>query len=170
MKCVLCGVDKPMTTEHFRSYKPGGLFRPRCIPCLSMKGKKYWADNKHRLKEKRRQYYQDHKEVILKKDKEYKLKHQEKRYLSNRRGELRRYYGISLEQYKEMWASQEGKCLICLRHEDTLPKRLCVDHNHNTGKVRGLLCIRCNLAIGLLAESTDVFQRCVGYLLPERGQ
>jgi hypothetical protein len=58
---------------------------------------------------------------------------------------LRTRYGISIERYDEMFAVQDGRCAICRR----LPgaKRLHVDHEHRTGRVRGLLCVKCNFAL-----------------------
>jgi hypothetical protein len=56
---------------------------------------------------------------------------------------LTRKYGITVETYEIMLAEQEGKCRICGTSE-----RLCVDHDHDTGHVRGLLCPRCNIGMG----------------------
>ena len=58
-------------------------------------------------------------------------------------------YGLTAEEYQVLWNTQAGRCAICDRHEDELTKRLAVDHCHNTGTVRGLLCDLCNLGIGL---------------------
>ena len=70
-------------------------------------------------------------------------------------------YGITLEEYNELFELQEGKCLICGTHEkDVAPgpfgiKRLCVDHDHNTGKIRGLLCNNCNSKLGWYEINKD---------------
>ena len=87
----------------------------------------------------------------------------------SRKQSLRSKYGISLEEYDRMHASQEGVCAICLRPETVFShgkiKPLSVDHNHSTRAVRGLLCVRCNSAVGylqddpLLAESLAVYLR-----------
>ena len=79
-------------------------------------------------------------------------------------GQFRYNYGISLEQYNAMFASQSGKCGICGTHQSALAKRLCVDHCHSTGLVRGLLCIQCNHAIGKLKDSEDLLFRAIQYL------
>ncbi len=57
---------------------------------------------------------------------------------------LRRRYGIDLKQYKVMHKKQKGQCAICKRHQKQFKKRLSVDHNHKTGRIRGLLCHYCN--------------------------
>ena len=79
--------------------------------------------------------------------KNYKRKHPFKR----RGSKLWRKYKLTLEQYDEMFEQQNGKCAIC--SEVSLGvKRLCVDHNHKTGKVRGLLCNRCNIKLGIVED------------------
>ena len=61
---------------------------------------------------------------------------------------LRKKYGITLEEYDQMFEQQGGVCAIC--GEPQLGKRLSVDHSHTTGKVRGLLCYICNTRLGIL--------------------
>lgn len=75
--------------------------------------------------------------------------------------ELKRRYGISLEEYRELERKQNGLCAIC----GTKPKRLFVDHNHKTGKVRGLLCGNCNFGIGYFYENINNLQKSITYLL-----
>lgn len=67
-------------------------------------------------------------------------------------------YRITLEEFSSMFKSQEGKCAIC---KDSEAKQ--VDHNHKTGKVRGLLCQRCNCALGLLDDSTSRIASALEY-------
>lgn len=63
---------------------------------------------------------------------------------------LKYLYGISIEKYKELLKVQEGRCGICGMTEDPLGRRFAVDHCHETGKIRGLLCFSCNTGIGKL--------------------
>jgi hypothetical protein len=72
---------------------------------------------------------------------------------------LRHRYGIGLSEYTAMHEAQGGKCGICLR-----PKRLCVDHDHATTRVRGLLCVTCNQAIGMLDDDPALLFRAIRYL------
>ena len=72
----------------------------------------------------------------------------------------KREYGITKEQYYEMYEKQKGCCVICNKHFDVL----CVDHDHKTGKVRSLLCRKCNYNLGVYEEKIDVFQNFVNYL------
>ncbi|ADF42419.1 endonuclease VII [Synechococcus phage S-CBS2] len=77
-------------------------------------------------------------------------------------GQLRRDYGITLEQYEEMDQKQGGVCSICSSRPGS--RRLSVDHCHSTGKVRGLLCSNCNTAIGLLGDNRAILQAAITYL------
>jgi len=80
------------------------------------------------------------------------------------RSRLKYKYGISLEEYEHMLAAQCGRCAICGKHESNLYVRLSVDHNHKTGKVRGLLCRRCNSMLGFCDESVHLLQTAIAYL------
>jgi len=86
---------------------------------------------------------------------------------SKRAYNLMRKYGITLEEYDNMLEDQGGCCAIC-KSTDPLGSRFVVDHNHDTGDVRGLLCKNCNTGIGLLKDSPEVLVSAVDYLL-ERG-
>lgn len=82
-----------------------------------------------------------------------------------RDGQLRAKYGISIEKYEEMSAAQEGRCAIC----QSIPtSALHVDHDHQTGQVRKLLCTHCNTMLGLAKESEETLQRAVEYLRASR--
>ena len=78
----------------------------------------------------------------------WKRKHPDEAKLKARADHLRRYHGITLEDFERMELGQEGLCAICLRR----PDRLDVDHDHKTGQIRMLLCGSCNRALGLLGE------------------
>lgn len=84
---------------------------------------------------------------------------------------LRRMYGITLEEYQEMVLRQKGLCAICGRmpvgkHNQAV---LHVDHDHETGRVRGLLCSHCNRGLGFFRESADLLRAAVDYLADEGG-
>jgi len=68
-------------------------------------------------------------------------------------------YGLTVEQREQMEIAQNGLCAICLND-----RKLSVDHDHKTGAVRGLLCQKCNAAIGFLEDSNDALQRAIEYL------
>lgn len=77
---------------------------------------------------------------------------------------LKYYYGITLEKYNEMFKNQNGCCAICKKHQVELNKRLFVDHCHNTGKIRKLLCQKCNTLLGMAEENPDVLKEAINYL------
>ena len=78
-------------------------------------------------------------------------------------------YGITAEQYDEMALFQGGVCAICSRPETAIGnggvvKRLAVDHDHETGVVRALLCTKCNVALGAADDSVDRLLAMASYL------
>lgn len=79
-----------------------------------------------------------------------------------------RRYGIDLETYNDMLAKQNGVCAICFRGETCLkngkPRSLAVDHCHDTGRVRGLLCNSCNRALGYMKDNPDRLRSAAAYL------
>ena len=83
---------------------------------------------------------------------------------------LNRVYGISHDDYKKMLLSQGGGCAICGRTEDNRPKDsnnakfLAVDHEHGTGRIRGILCENCNRALGLFKEDRELMKQAIKYL------
>jgi ribosomal protein L37E len=82
--------------------------------------------------------------------------------------DLRRRFDISLEEYDALLASQQGVCAICGRPEirsyKGKAKKLSVDHDHTTGKIRGLLCYKCNLGIGQFEDSIKLLDKAKEYL------
>ncbi len=91
-------------------------------------------------------------------------------YANGKNTRLQRMYGITASDFDRMFEEQGGLCAICHLPETQLgrgrrPRTLCVDHNAETGQVRGLLCAKCNLAIGNLREDPALFTRAVEYIL-----
>lgn len=83
--------------------------------------------------------------------------------------DLKKQFGITLMQYNQMLLEQKGVCAICSKPSTTLapdggPVRLAVDHDHETGKIRGLLCHHCNKGIGCLNDSVDILKKAIDYL------
>lgn len=80
---------------------------------------------------------------------------------------LKRKYGIDKREYEAMADSQDGKCLICERapiEKYGKSDFLCVDHDHSTGEIRGLLCTRCNLALSGFLDSKKLLKKALEYL------
>lgn len=89
-----------------------------------------------------------HKSQVVQYNKTARRKSQMSR--STMKHNLKRMYGMTLGQYDEMVENQNGVCMICEKPE--INRRLSVDHDHKTGKVRGLLCCRCNFALGIVED------------------
>lgn len=82
----------------------------------------------------------------------------DKAYVSSLLGK----YGLTPTEYQALLSVQGNTCYVCLRAPGT--RRLCVDHDHATGKVRGLLCSKCNVYLGHLRDSIEAAERLVTYL------
>lgn len=91
--------------------------------------------------------------------------------VSQRRADLKRKFGITPEDYTAMHAAQGGVCAICEQPETALMRgrvmSLAIDHDHVTGKVRGLLCGNCNRAIGMLADDPERAMALAEYLVAQ---
>lgn len=76
---------------------------------------------------------------------------------------LKLKYGITIEEYEKIFDSQNGVCDIC-KKPDPRGRRLSVDHNHNTGKIRSLLCGNCNSMLGMSGDNPDLLRKGAKYL------
>jgi hypothetical protein len=96
-----------------------------------------------------------------------KNRYQNPEYVNQHRSnQLKRRYGISLVDYETMLFSQNGACAICKSESPNKrsAKHFMVDHDHETGSVRGLLCHPCNTAIGLLGDNVLNLESAINYL------
>jgi hypothetical protein len=85
------------------------------------------------------------------------LEYKRDRYLETK-------YGINLKYYNFLLNYQNNCCDICNIHKDKLKYNLCVDHCHTTSKIRGLLCRKCNKALGHFKDSIDIIEKAICYL------
>lgn len=147
--CRICKRELPKSNFHANGFRrkdgTSGL-RTDCKDCSTEVHRKYFDDSKEKVNARRRAAYQENKIPAI-------------------RWNLKRYYGIEIEDYERMLVEQNSCCKICGKHNSEFSKRLNVDHDHETGKVRGLLCIKCNRGIGLLQDSPVILQRALEYLL-----
>ena len=82
----------------------------------------------------------------------------------HRKSNLKIYYGLTVEEYNTLLEQQNSCCAICGVHCDSQKKKLHVDHDHESGQIRGLLCSHCNLALGTFRDNPEIFKRFVDYL------
>lgn len=157
IRCPMCGVFKPLD-----AFAPSLVRRGngRCRDCERQRSARYQHENREAVRETARRWYRANKK-----------KHAERTARVYRRNpeasfdrHLRRKYGITLNDYNAILAAQGGGCALCGKKQSTEKLRLAVDHDHETGNVRGILCHHCNRAIGALGDSVDGIQRALDYL------
>ncbi len=125
--------------------------------------KDYYKKNKQKLLAYRKDFYENNKQTVIQRSKEWAEKNPEQR----KSNYLRSTYGITVEDYNLLYAKQKGCCAGCNRHQSELNKSLGVDHCHTTGIVRGLLCNKCNLAVGYVNDSIQILENLIKYLRNE---
>jgi len=116
--------------------------------------------NREKFREYQRKYRENNKEKCDEAIRRSKAKHP----LTDVRGHLMRSYGLTLEQYEALVASQGGLCYICRGPPNGRVKKLSVDHNNTTGKLRKLLCDACNRALGFMKESPERLRAAAKYI------
>ena len=106
-----------------------------------------------------KRYYQRHKKKMKAAAKAWHHANPTKR-----RAHMRKYtYGLTEDIFQQMWTHQDGKCAICqcvLRHDGSTH----IDHDHETDKIRGLLCYICNRGLGHFKDRPELFRRAANYL------
>jgi len=119
-------------------------------------------------KEYFKQYYLKNRDKKLKYAKEYKLKNPGlfKKYVDKlgyenfakiqRKSYLKRAYNVTLEEYEKKLKEQNHCCAICNRHQSKFKRKLAVDHDHKTGKIRDLLCAGCNVDVSVVEDRLEV--------------
>lgn|SRR5574338_54930 len=130
--CNTCGTERSLSVFYKDDNYSGG-YRPKCTPCNNAVRRARYHNTKHTDK--------------FQKERAHNV--------------MKFRYGISLEQYNEMFERQKGLCAVCKQFSD---KKLCVDHDHKTGKVRSLVCDRCNRTMGACNDNSHVLKACATYL------
>jgi len=155
-QCTKCRQLKPLIEFHKNKLGKGGL-HCWCKECR----KRYSQVHKVKAIEYRKKYYQTHKIEYAERGKKYSQTEEGKLY--RRKQLLRNCYGLTLEQYDEMFENQNGVCAIC-GGTNVNGRRLCVDHDHETEKIRALLCNYCNNLLGHAKENIVILQSTINYL------
>jgi hypothetical protein len=159
-KCPNCKLEKDLSEFSKDNHKKSGRCS-WCKECIKIKKLK----NHETEKIYRDKYYQDNKGRLLLWQKERNLaKPETTKRESARNSMLKYYYGITQEDYNRMFEEQNGCCAICGKHQSDENKALSVDHDHTTGKIRGLLCPRCNHGLGLFLDSSELLKLAANYI------
>lgn len=155
-KCTSCEVEKDVTEFGVFEQRGDTFVRGQCNSCRSALERQKRVDDPERARKiDNDRYYQKKAEDPVAQSAYYRDWH------------LRNKYDMTLAEFDALAASLDYLCEICGR-EETVRKNLAVDHNHETGNVRGLLCASCNSALGLLQDSPYVLEAATAYL-KERG-
>jgi len=163
--CSRCLVDTPISGFNRRKASKSG-FAAECKLCASARARKAHAENPARsARWKRDQYHRDPKKDNAKGRKWY-LENKDKAAAGKRAYVLRKHFGIGADEYQSMLDHQGGRCanVGCSGIPVKKKTSLCVDHNHATGAVRGLLCHNCNLALGHVDDNIDSLYGLIDYL------
>lgn len=143
--CNLCQQEKPFSAfNKAKTNKNGTIcYQSKCKSCYNKVG----IERYHKLSidEKRKRSSQNYMGFD---------------YFKNYR--LQKNYGITQAIFEKMYIMQDGKCYLCERKIEG--KEVKVDHCHETGKIRKLLCHNCNTSLGLLNENPVLFYKCADYL------
>lgn len=143
-ECKRCNRLKPLESFYKDLSKEA-----RCKKCVSELRKVAYKANPEPTKARSRKRASEHPEKI-------------------RDGKLRQTYNLSLIEWNTKFEEQDGKCAICKKPESTVWKgkvvNLAVDHNHETSNNRGLLCTKCNRALGLVNENIDTLLEMIEYI------
>ena len=133
-------------------------------------GKRWREDHKEELRLKYREYRLAHLDQIQQREKEYAQEHKEEKkavydkwYDANRG----RGHGLKPADIERMLVLQDGKCALC-KKTDSGPYDWNVDHDHQTGQIRGLLCGTCNRGLGMFYENPETLRRAADYLEKHR--
>lgn len=144
LKCRKCSKVKPIERFYSRLDKEN-----RCKDCVSELRKTAYKKDPLKVILRVRRYCKENPEKI-------------------RGTKLKQTYDINLEKWNELFRRQNGVCAVCKRPETTIWRgkkvNLAVDHDHETLEVRGLLCIRCNRALGLLREDKATIKALHDYI------
>ena len=153
--CLKCGQSK-------QRYGRTDI-RWRCRSCESMSGKAYYSSHKKKSSAKRKRWYAANRERSLKLNQEWRKRNPARWYELWRNNQLKRDFGITLDQYKESLAKQNGVCAIC-GGPPSAGKAFAVDHDHLTDRLRGLLCQSCNNGLGRFKDNPELLDRASSYL------
>ena len=110
-----------------------------------------------------KKYNRRHSECKLCTGERVKTRHKENPERT-KNNDLKRLYGITLNEHTQMYEEQNGVCAVCEKPGDGKWKKLCVDHDHKTGKVRQLLCRNCNMILGQVDDNINHMEKLTAYL------
>jgi hypothetical protein len=155
-RCKICGELKPFD-DFYRAPGARDGFRLDCKQCnLAARAARY-RENPRPAIERVMRWQRDNREKYEAKQRDYAKSGKKK--VADRKSHLKRKYGLTLEAFDALLESQGGGCAICGKLDVDH-----VDHDHRTGRVRGILCFRCNVAIGQMDDDPERLLAAASYL------
>lgn len=162
--CYKCKEHKDLKEFSMDRHKNDGLSK-LCRGCCAEKAKIYYKKNRKRLILESVKWGQNHPERRRLATTRYYENHRDRYYRWNRIRKLRSY-GMSEAEYRDLLKEQKMACAICkTKAPGKKRKEFSVDHDHSTGKVRGLLCNRCNKSIGAFNDDPKLLAAALAYLI-----
>jgi len=157
-----CLNKNPQSISNFNRNKssPDGLGF-YCKQCKKQKDKEWYNRNKEHINYINKRWNKNNLKRHNKIKNRWAKNNKHKVKEMNRKYELKKKYGITIEEYIIMLKNQNYKCLICNLKSK---KNLCVDHCHKTNKVRGLLCKNCNFLLGNAKDNINILKKAIKYL------
>lgn len=134
---------------------------PKRIEYQRKKAKAYRIANRDKVDAYMKEYSITHKHEISMLHKQYNIENRSR--IKDK--VITKKYNITLEQYNNMLVSQGGGCAICGNTQDKFKRALPIDHDHITGKIRGILCPNCNLVLGNAREDIEILYKIIEYLI-----
>ena len=163
--CSKCDQLRPLTDFSKHKKTKDGL-QCYCIACFKLTSKQWYVLNKEHSKSKSVTWNKANKDKRSKISNNWYQKN-----ISKVKGiALKREYNLSMEQYDQLLSQQNNCCMVCHKNQVLFKKKLAVDHCHETGKIRGLLCDGCNRGLGFLKDSIEVLESAITYLKNSREQ
>ena len=166
--CTQCDIEKPLSDFGKHKCMLDGI-RSDCKACGVKAAVAYYKKHPEKKNAINKTYRTKHKEKVNALCRKHRNmpKNKAKQIAYIRNWTLKNTYGITTDDYNDMFIEQGGSCAICGTHQGELKKRLHVDHCHDTGKVRGLLCDGCNIALGRFKDNLDILHNAIKYLEQE---
>jgi hypothetical protein len=156
-RCPQCNKELPLSDFSIDKTRLSGL-SCYCRKCKAAYMRRYREENPEKIKEIEKRRYEKTKDKIIKRGKRYRTKN----YADIRNGRYKKKYGITYDEKLEILEKVGYKCAIC--QDSVTVENSQLDHNHETGDVRGILCINCNLMLGHSKDNADILKRAVQYL------
>ncbi len=187
--CSKCGVPKPLNEFSRKKASKDGR-ETRCKVCCSIYNRKRYAKNPAKTKARSAKHYKDNPKKVNADSAKWGKKNPEKRKISRKkwvkknpekaktiakRTRLKKY-GLSIDDFENMVDEQSNRCVICGEYEvirnykNGKIKELSIDHDHETGQVRELLCHRCNTMLGMAGDDFEILQKGSEYLKKWKGR